>query len=851
MSNRLPFYLWKRLEGEREHDRFGDVVLAGDVNGDGLDEWIISASTATFVEDEDGVNPIPQYYRGKVYVYSHDLKPLFTLQGDRYGDCFGAAVALGDINGDGNLEIIVGAPRASAASLLECGTVSIYSGHTGKLLGLWWGQENYARLGVALTVLDWDQDGIPDVVATSHNLDPNEADRAGRVTVFSGGDKMILASWEGKDREGLGLSLASGDLDGDGKPELIVSAPLYSDPGMTHNGRVLVFRGGAAAPMFESRGKRSYDEHGRKVAAFDLDGDGIADLVIGSPKAGGEFTRGGAVSVYNLVSGKLVMEKEGWFGLQELGNDIVPFFLHGQEPALLAGSRVGAAYLLGRDGKLIHEFNGDEAEVFGHSLAVMYGTDEAQIAVGAVSGMNKNRFMSGCVYFLSTAPPAASKRDTPALPQDAASETGADSQTDSRPASSSGGVPASVLVSPKRILLATYWYLPHVGGVDVYVRLLKKELERKGHQVDVLAHHPDMAHYYLVGGDKKINKWKIKNLIYDQVIRFYQRYLAHVDPWVRYRDIERYCFELAAALFDLEQYDIIHTQDIISTRAMFRVKPPHTALVATIHGLLAKEHMIAGDIESKDSLAWKYVADEEYYGCVSTNATILPTEWLRREMTGFSVPSDIFSVIPYGMDFADFEQRSQMPLTQALPQTADFTISCPARLVPVKGHRTLIRALSRISSDPRWHCWLLGDGALRADVECRISEAGLTNRVTLLGDRQDVPAILRQSDCMVLPSLQDNLPFSIMEAQLSGIPIVASDAGGIPEMIRHEETGLLFETGNDQQLAQQLTRLMEDEPLRRSLAKRARKWAKRQWSPDTLLERTLAVYDLALRRGRT
>ncbi|RRJ61615.1 hypothetical protein EHV15_00470 [Paenibacillus oralis] len=320
MSNRLPFYLRKRLEGEREHDRFGDVVLAGDVNGDGMDEWIISASTATYVEDEDGVNPIPHYYCGKVYVYSHDLKPLFTLQGERYGDCFGAAVALGDINGDGNLEIIVGAPRASAGSLLECGTVSIYSGRTGNLLEKWNGGEDYARMGAALAVMDWNQDGITDVAASSHNLDPNGTDRDGRVTVFSGRDHSILESWEGKNREGLGLSLASGDLDGDGKPELIVSAPLYSDAGMTHNGRVLVFRGGAA-PMFESRGNRSYDEHGRKVAAFDLDGDGIADLVIGSPKAGGEFTRGGAVAVYNLVSGKLVMEKEGWFGLQELGTD--------------------------------------------------------------------------------------------------------------------------------------------------------------------------------------------------------------------------------------------------------------------------------------------------------------------------------------------------------------------------------------------------------------------------------------------------------------------------------------------------------------------------------------------------
>ncbi|MCL6568220.1 MAG: glycosyltransferase, partial [Meiothermus silvanus] len=98
-----------------------------------------------------------------------------------------------------------------------------------------------------------------------------------------------------------------------------------------------------------------------------------------------------------------------------------------------------------------------------------------------------------------------------------------------------------------------------------------------------------------------------------------------------------YCFEVAAALFDLNQYDVIHTQDIVSTRALSRVKPAGTALVATIHGLLAKEHIFSGDIKSQDSLAWKYVSDEEYYGCVSADATIVPTDWLRREMAQFGV----------------------------------------------------------------------------------------------------------------------------------------------------------------------------------------------------------------------
>ncbi|MNJ62251.1 N,N'-diacetylbacillosaminyl-diphospho-undecaprenol alpha-1,3-N-acetylgalactosaminyltransferase [compost metagenome] len=113
-----------------------------------------------------------------------------------------------------------------------------------------------------------------------------------------------------------------------------------------------------------------------------------------------------------------------------------------------------------------------------------------------------------------------------------------------------------------------------------------------------------------------------------------------------------------------------------------------------------------------------------------------------------------------------------------------------------------------------------------------------------------MPALLQQSDVMVLPSLQDNLPFSIMEAQLSETPIIASNAGGIPEMIEHGRTGLLFDNTNEEQLAERINKMMMDADLRQSIAKQASGWAHVQWSSTTLLKRTLSVYEQALARVR-
>lgn len=400
-----------------------------------------------------------------------------------------------------------------------------------------------------------------------------------------------------------------------------------------------------------------------------------------------------------------------------------------------------------------------------------------------------------------------------------------------------------------KILFATYWFLPHVGGVNEYVNLLKQELEKEGHQVDILAHHPDMVHYYLVNTNYRFNKMKTKGVIYEKVNQFYQRYLPHVEPWVRFRDIERYTMELCSVLFDLDQYDLIHTQDIISTRALWRVKPKHVPLVATIHGLLANEHIIAGNIPSKDSIHWQYVSDEEYYGATSSNRTILPTNWLLQELTkGFNVPQDHTTIIPYGMDIESFKTRYEKPNEFDHRKTVErWIFLCPARLVPVKGHTVLLEALQLLKNDfPHFECWLAGDGYLKERLEAKVKELELQDHVLFLGDRNDIPSLMRVADAMILPSLQDNLPFSVMEAQVVGLPVIGSIAGGIPEMIEDGETGLLFEKGNSKALKKQIEKLVKDKNLYQYLIENEKRIGKVKWSAKTLMKNTLEEYKKVL-----
>ncbi len=167
-----------------------------------------------------------------------------------------------------------------------------------------------------------------------------------------------------------------------------------------------------------------------------------------------------------------------------------------------------------------------------------------------------------------------------------------------------------------------------------------------------------------------------------------------------------------------------------------------------------------------------------------------------------------------------------------------------ARLDQLKGHETLLRALAlpQVQEQPLV-VLLLGDGPERPRLEVLARELELgPDRLRFLGFRRDVPDLLSASDFFVLPSLTEGLPLSVLEAMAQGLPIIATPVGGIPELVTHEEHGLLVPVKEPEALADAVVRVAADAPLRQRQGRAGRERAEALFSFSAMTRRYEDLY---------
>lgn len=224
------------------------------------------------------------------------------------------------------------------------------------------------------------------------------------------------------------------------------------------------------------------------------------------------------------------------------------------------------------------------------------------------------------------------------------------------------------------------------------------------------------------------------------------------------------------------------------------------------------------------------------------------SEWL---VDPVGLPARQITQIYNGVDMqrfrpAEHDARAVLPKNFAPPDAV--VLGTVGRFSGEKDQATLLRAFADATAQAPsvpLRLVLIGDGPLKTELENLVRERGMTDRVWMPGNRQDVPDLLRALDIFVLPSLGEGISNTVLEAMACGIPVVATRVGGNPELVSDGETGLLVAPANPTQMARALVHYAThaDEMRRHGRAGRAR--VERDFSMNNMVARYMAVYDAA------
>ncbi|MYL35603.1 glycosyltransferase [Pontibacillus yanchengensis] len=377
------------------------------------------------------------------------------------------------------------------------------------------------------------------------------------------------------------------------------------------------------------------------------------------------------------------------------------------------------------------------------------------------------------------------------------------------------------------ILIATFWDFPHTGGLSNYISNLRDGLQEKGHKVDVIS--PNQFPTSVVAS--------LKKEVESALNRFFRK---------RYKTVSKKILQHARLLFIYEHmlaqhknigtYDVYHAQDIFTANALGRlIGEKKKPIFYTPHGMFTSNRLRFNRIE-KGSIEEVYYSHMEKKAIQYSDEIIILGDSFRKPLMELGARKEKMLTIPTGIEFNATLAKSDKSSSNKL------TITIISRLGPRKGHSVFFKALSLIKgSIENVEVLIVGDGEMRSQLEKQVKESKLSN-VTFLGKREDIPDLLARTDIFVLPTLNDTLPISIMEAMHSKVAIISTTSGSIPEMIKHSETGLLVAPGDVQALSNALKKFIQQSNERKKVAKAAYQYAKQNFSRERMVHDIEARY---------
>jgi glycosyltransferase involved in cell wall biosynthesis len=365
-----------------------------------------------------------------------------------------------------------------------------------------------------------------------------------------------------------------------------------------------------------------------------------------------------------------------------------------------------------------------------------------------------------------------------------------------------------------RILIVTGIFPPDIGGPATYVPQIAEGLAQRGHAVTVVTLSDRLDH---------------EDGVYPfRVIRLPRRAFR---PWRMGRTV--------LVLLRLgRRADVLFVNGLAleSVLANFVLRKP---LVMKVVGDLAWERATgrgwtADDFETfqrrRYGLRIELLKALRSWWTRRADRVIVPSRYLARWVAGWGVPAEKIVVIYNAVEPVDGVEPLPVPLRTPVKAVT------VGRLVPWKQVNGLLEALTEV---PELGLVVVGDGPERPRLERRARELGVQDRVYFAGRRpkKEALGLMAACDLFVLNSAYEGLPHVVLEAMALGLPVVATAAGGTPEVVRDGETGVLV-PGRYGTLGASLSALARDPALRRRLGRAARQWIGERLSAENMIRLT-------------
>ena len=258
--------------------------------------------------------------------------------------------------------------------------------------------------------------------------------------------------------------------------------------------------------------------------------------------------------------------------------------------------------------------------------------------------------------------------------------------------------------------------------------------------------------------------------------------------------------------------------------------------IFTIHGWAFNE--------KNRSFFWKFIFRFSYFVTIlGSDKAIAVSEKTKKGISFLPFAKKKIVVIHNGID--KFETLIREKVRSILNGSEKTLILSIGELHPSKDFDVALIALSNLKEETKKSLdyRIIGGGEEKGKLEKLINELGLGETVKLLGPIDNAKNLLSGADVFLFPSSNENLPYALLEAGLAGLPVIASDVGGIPEIIDHQKSGLLVPPENPDALAKQISSLLEDKTLLTKYSSELKEKITRDFSIEEMIKKTKALYE--------